>query len=153
MFDYQRPLSPMTLAQGLREYYAVHDNVTPPDQHRPEAAALFRSHDVGHVVFGTTTDLLDEARTDTWLLFGCDVGLVGYSRYFKLPEAKAAFDSVGWRTMVRDAWPLTKAMWNIWRRTRAMRKPWPWLPPEDVFARPLRDLREEWGIDVVTGPV
>ncbi|MBV1857400.1 MAG: hypothetical protein KUG77_03235 [Nannocystaceae bacterium] len=152
MFDYQQPRSSMTLAEGLEEYYAVHDNVTPPQQHRPEAAALFRYHDIGHVVFGTTTDLLDEARTDTWLLFGCDVGFLGYAGYFKLPEAKAAFDSVGWKTVAREAWPITKAMWNIWRRTRSMRKPWPWKPGDTALARPLVDLREEWGIEVVTGP-
>lgn len=151
MYDYQRATSTMTLADGLDEYYAVHDNVTPPGEHRPEAAALFRSHDIGHVVFGTTTDLIDEARTDTWIMFGCDVGLMGYSSYFKLPEAKAAFDSVGVPTMLRNAWPLTKVMWNTWRRARAMRKRWPWTPPAALHDRSLRDLRSEWGIAVTTG--
>lgn len=149
MFDYQQPETSMTLTEGLAEYYAVHDNVTPPTEHRPEAAELFQYHDIGHVVFGTTTDLLDEARTDTWLLFGCDVGFVGYSRYFKLPEAKAAFDMVGWREVLRGSWPLTKAMWGVWRRTRAMRKKWTWVPAESTFARSLKDIRDEWGIRVV----
>ncbi|MCR9163838.1 MAG: hypothetical protein ACE37F_01120 [Nannocystaceae bacterium] len=151
MYDYQPANSRMTLAEGLEEYYAVHDNVTPPSEHRPEAAALFRSHDIGHVVFGTTTDLLDEARTDTWILFGCDVGVLGYSSYFKLPEAKAAFDGVGWKTVLREAWPITKAMAGVWKRTRAMRKKWPWEPPQSAFERPLHSLRDEWGIRVVTG--
>lgn len=151
MFDYQRPQSPMTLRQGLDEYYAVHDNVTPPTEHRPEALALFRYHDIGHVVFGTSTDLMGEARTDTWLLFGCDVGFRGYARYLQLPEAKATFDTVGWGAVLRQGWPITRAMWDVWRRTRAMRKKWPWHPPEAALDRPLEELRGEWGIRVVTG--
>ena len=151
MFDYQQPNSSMTLTEGLEEYYAVHDNVTPPTEHRPEAVDLFRYHDIGHVVFGTTTDLMDEARTDTWLLFGCDVGFVGYSRYFELPEAKAAFATVGWGQVARESWPLTKAMWGVWRRTRSMRKKWTWKPPQFTFDRSLADIRDAWGIHVVTG--
>ncbi len=152
MFEYQHPHTSLTLRQGLDEYYAVHDNVTPPSEHRPEAAELFRGHDIGHVVFGTTTDLLDEARTDTWLLFGCDVGLLGYSRYFALPEAKAAFGTIGWQRVLADAWPLTQVMWNVWTRTRRMRKRWPWRVHEDVLERHLCSLRQEYGISVITGP-
>ena len=152
MYEYQQPQSLLTLRQGLQEYYAVHENVTPPTEHRPEAAALFRGHDMGHVVFGTTTNLLDEARTDTWFLFGCDVGFVGYSKYLTLPESKAAFATIGWGGVIRNAWPITKAMWNVWRRTKRMRKPWPWQPPQTLLDRPLVSLRHEFGIDVVTGP-
>lgn len=151
MFDYQRQDTAMTLAEGLAEYYAVHDNVTPPTSYKPEAADLFANHDVGHVVFGTTPTLIDEARTDTWLLFGCDVGFSGYVNYLKLPEAKAAFDLVGWGAVFRESWPMTKAMWNVWRRTRRMKKKWPWRASEPLRERPLVSLREEFGIDVVTG--
>ncbi|MEM6293498.1 MAG: hypothetical protein AAGA54_19655 [Myxococcota bacterium] len=153
MHDYQRPDTSMTLAEGLTEYYAVHDNVTPPTEHRPEAATLFANHDVGHVVFGTTTDLLDEARTDTWILFGCDVGFRGYAGYFELPEAKAAFASVGWGGVIASAWPLTRAMWDVWRRTKRMHKKWPWIAGEALHQRSLGSLREEWGIEAITGTV
>ncbi len=47
---------------------------------------------------------------------------------------------------------MTKATWNVWRRTKAIRKRWPWKPGGAGLARPLLDLREEWGIAVVTGP-
>lgn len=80
------------------------------------------------------------------------MGFRGYAGYFKLPEAKAAFDSLGWKEIALEAWPITKAMWNVWRRTKAMRKPWPWKPGDAALARPLADLREEWGIEVITGP-
>lgn len=150
MFDYQRQETAMTLAEGLAEYYAVHDNVTPPSEQRLEAADLFSNHDVGHVVFGTTTTLIDEARTDTWLLFGCDVGLTGYTGYLALPEAKAAFASIGWGAVLREGWPITRAMWNVWRRTRRMNKKWPWRASDALRARPLAALREEFGIDVIT---
>lgn len=149
MHAYQAHDSVMTLREGLAEYYDVHDNVTPPDEHSSRAAELFRYHDVGHVVFGTTTNLLDEARTDTWLMFGSDVGAWSYTKYLNQPEATAILKEVGYWKMIKQAGPLLGAMWDVWRRTRRMKQKWPWTEHAALMDRPLVDLRRVHGIEVV----
>lgn len=147
--EYQRPETDMTLREGLEEYYRVHENVTPPSAYDEGGAhELFRNHDVGHVVFGTTTTMEDEARTDTWLMYGCDVGFWGYMAYLKQPEATAILKEIGWAKLLGGLWPMTRAMFQTRRRARKMAKKWPWAQHDELMEQPLAELRREYGIQV-----
>ena len=67
---YQDQDSPLTLREGLDEYRAANPALVDPAASTDKGAAFFASHDACHVVFGTTTAILDEATTDLWTFFG-----------------------------------------------------------------------------------
>ena len=37
-----------------------------------------------------------------------------------------------------------------WRKIKLMTKKWPWLIPEDYFSRTIKDLRNEYNIEVLS---
>ncbi len=148
---YQEQDSELTLAQGLDEYYRVNEGrVSRPSTLPPESMALFRSHDMCHVIFGLDTTLEDEAVVDTRTLLSCDVGFSRYAEYLtRDKQAKAIFRQVGYFTVLlgtlRAVPRLARALIEKFRMT----KKWPWMPPESFKARTLADLRREYGIRVI----
>ena len=82
-FEYQRQDSAQTLAAGLNEYYRGHPCVIRPDAISPESAALFRRHDICHVIFGLDTTIVDEAMADLRTMLSTDVGVRRYVQYLR----------------------------------------------------------------------
>lgn len=147
---YQEEASRQTLSEALEEYYALNaDKVRRPEDLPPESAALFRSHDICHVVFGLTTSMLDETLVDVRSVLATDVGLSRYTAYLSAdPEAKAIFQALGWRrALALSIAVVPRAIRALAERLR-MRKPWPWSPPPAFLRRPLGDLRAEFRIRV-----
>jgi len=148
---YQAQDSQQTLAEGLAEYYAVNgERISPPPTLSPESRALFRSHDICHVIFGLDTTLADEGMADVRTLLSCDVGWRRYGRYMTSdPAAKAIFKELGY---VRAVWAtlmiIPRAARAVWE-ARRMAKRWPWAPPPNYFNRSLADLRREYGIRLI----
>jgi hypothetical protein len=143
--------SPQTLAEGLAEYYAANvGRVTPPESLPSESSALFRSHDVCHVVFGLDTTLADETLADTRTLLSCDVGARTYAAYLNSdPQVRAVFRETGWAAI---AWTMLRCLPRILRaafEALRMRKRWPWVPPDSYRGRSLADLRAEYGIRLI----
>ena len=148
---YQNQASTQTLAEGLAEYYARNaGRVTPPVELPLESAALFRSHDLCHVIFGLDTTLADETLADARKLLSCDVGWRRYAAYLATdPAAKALFKELGYAAA---AWATLRAAPRIARAVSEafrMRKRWPWTPPDAYLNRTLADLRTEYGLHVV----
>jgi hypothetical protein len=74
--DYQTQESDQTPAEALDEYYRANvGNVPPPGELPPESRALFRNHDLCHVIFGLGTTLDDEVMVDARTMLSCDVGI------------------------------------------------------------------------------
>jgi hypothetical protein len=151
MLRYQEQDSRLTLREGLDEYYGANVGVvTRPDDLPPESKALFRSHDMCHVIFGLGTSLSDEALADTRTLLSCDVGMRRYAVYLATDtQAKELFRALGygkalWITLVSVPRVLRAA-----REALRMPKRWPWQPPDAYQERTLADLRREYGIRVV----
>lgn len=148
---YQEQNSPLTLAQALDEYYRVNEStVSRPSTLPPESMALFRSHDICHVIFGLDTTLEDEAVADTRTLLSCDVGFSRYAQYLTSDrQAKAIFKQTGYFTVLLGtlrAMPrLVRALAEKFRMTKS----WPWTPPQSYMSRTLADLRREYGIRVI----
>lgn len=151
MLGYQEQDSSQTLREGLAEYYRANPGiVTRPADLPAESVALFRSHDMCHVIFGLNTSLGDEALADARTLFSCDVGVRRYARYMTTDNAaKAVFKELGY------AKALAITLRSLPRIVRAagaalqMRKRWPWNPPAGYLDRPLGALRREFGIRVL----
>ncbi|MFI4965886.1 MAG: hypothetical protein ACHP9T_11030 [Caulobacterales bacterium] len=148
---YRRQDSGQTLAQGLEEYYAANlGRVVRPRDLSPESVALFRSHDICHVIFGLDTTLEDEAVADTRTLFSCDVGFGRYAAYLTQDrQARAIFRETGY---AKSAWATVLAIPRICRaavEAWRMKTRWPWTPPQSFQARSLADLRREFRIRVI----
>ncbi|HEY8003750.1 MAG TPA: hypothetical protein VIE16_05945 [Phenylobacterium sp.] len=148
---YRRQDSGQTLAEGLDEYYAANLGVvTRPSDLPPESAALFRNHDICHVIFGLDTTIADEAMADSRTLMSCDVGMRRYLAYLAQDsQAKAVFKAAGYG---RTAWITLLTMPRICRAALEafrMRRRWPWTPPDSFQGRTLADLRREFGIRVI----
>jgi hypothetical protein len=148
---YQQQNSAQTLAEGLEEYYSANvARVTRPRDLAPESAALFRSHDLCHVIFGLDTTLADEAMADVRTLSSCDVGWRRYAKYMTGdPEAKAIFKDLGClRAIGITLFVIPRIVRALFEALR-MAKRWPWEPPAALQSRTLADLRREFGIRVV----
>jgi hypothetical protein len=147
---YQRQDSGQTLAEALWEYYAANQGrVSPPGDLPPESFALFRNHDICHVVFGLDTSLRDEVLVDARTLLSCDVGFTRYAAYLAHDQqARALFRELGY---VKGAWvtllAVPRIVRAIWEALRMPRR-WPWSPPESFQARRLDDLRHAFRIRV-----
>ena len=146
---YTRQDSPQTLRDGLAEYHACNPDLLDPGSMAPEAAALFEQHDAAHVVFGCDTTLRGETLIDTWTIFGSSIGLRGYLAYLKLPQVNQLFAQTGRLRilieLLRCAPDVVRVIW----RSRRMARAWPWREYPQHLDRPLRELREEFGIRVV----
>ena len=143
--EYQRQDSAITLAGGLEEYYAANrGRVVRPNDLPSESFALFRNHDICHVIFGLDTTLEDEAIADMRTLFSSDVGVRRYASYLAQDEqAQALFKELGY---LRSTWVTVKAIPRICRAAlEALRltKRWPWDAPVSFQNRTLADLRRE----------
>lgn len=148
---YQKQDSSLTLAEGLEEYYEANvGKVVRPRDLPSESAALFRSHDMCHIIFGLNTTLDDEVMVDTRTIFSCDVGFRRYSAYLTQDKhAKALFKELGY---FRSVWITVVAAPRIVRaliEALRIKKRWPWVPPESYLLRSLAELRHEFGIRLV----
>jgi hypothetical protein len=149
MAQYLRPDCPLTLREGLAEYYAENPALLAPSGLPPRAAELFRQHDAGHVVFGCDTSVRGEALIDAWTVLGTTAGLRGYLAYFDLPQVNRIFAETGWaRVALASLRCLPDLLRVVWR-SRRMRARWPWADYRAHLARPLVELRGEYGIRVV----
>lgn len=148
--SYQAPDSTMTLREGLAEYYRVNPGLSDPKNIRdPKSARYFRCHDTTHVIFGTSTTDLHEGVNDMWTFFAVDIRYVDYGiGFIATDESKAiakTFTIVGlWHAL----WGALSLTPELWRRTRRLKRRWPWDPPEDHLDRTLVDLRADYGIEV-----
>jgi len=148
---YQEQDSAQTLAEGLEEYYAANTGIaTRPRDLPPESVALFVGHDTGHVIFGLTTSLTDEAMADTRILLSTDAGFWRYSRYITADkQAKAIFKQVGYgKVAFYSLLALPRILRAVWEALRT-RKRWPWEPPPSFQTRSLAELRREYRIRIV----
>lgn len=148
---YQQQESEQTLEQALAEYYAHNGaRVTPPEDLPPESAALFRGHDLCHVIFGLDTTLADETLADTRAMLSCDVGLRRYVQYFSVgPQTKKIMAQIKFWPAVAAVLGAVPRILRAFYEAARTKKRWPWTPPQDHFQRTLADLRAEYAIRVI----
>ena len=148
---YQLPDASMTLREGLEEYYRVNPGLSDPAEITdPTSALYFRNHDSTHVVFGTHTGPLHEGINDLWTIMGVDIRFREYAGgFFATDESKTIAKQLDLGSILPLLWRSLRLWPEIRRRTRAMARKWPWTPPTPYLDRPLKDLREEFGIRVM----
>ena len=142
--DCEQPLS-----EALDDYFAEIPGLLNEENADDRVAALFRRHDIGHVVFGCDTTLNGEPLADTFCMFGTDVTLAEYAEYARIPETKQVFKDAGigpllWSSL-KSIPAVLRALWICWR----MPKKFPFWDNDVWLDVPLREIRREFGIRVV----
>lgn len=146
---YMRPDATMTLREGLEEYYTTIEGLITEENAPAEVAELFRFHDTCHVVFGCDTSLHGEALADTWSIFGSTVTLKTYQRYLQLTETQSVFKSMTMADIVSMLGETTTSMPVAFWRAMHMTHKWPFRDHEQYLDRSLKEIRDEFGIQVV----
>ena len=142
--------SVQTLRAGIEEYYARNPELLDPERMSPEAAALFRQHDAGHVVFGCDTSLRGETLIDTWTILGSTAGIKGYMEYFRHPQIYQIFEDVGYWHMTVEFLRCLPDICRILLRSRRMTMRWPWAGYPEYLDMPLVEIRTRFNIRVVS---
>ena len=147
MYAFQVPDSPLTLAEGLAEYYARTHGLKRGEALPAKARDFFRSHDVVHVVFGCDTSLAQEAVVKLSSLFGSTDAvsvMKGYLLYDSLDIYRRLPMGEVLETIVRAIVIVPRTLARCLRQTRR----WPWAGFEPYLDQPLSQIRSDFGIRV-----
>ena len=148
MLEYTRPSTTISLADGLREYYASSDHLATGRGMSDAAREFFRCHDTAHVVFGCSTELPDEGVVKMWSFFGTTAGFSLLSGY-RLPESKEIYETLSWGSMISTAVRMLRLVpVTIWRCYQMVER-WPWSEFDQYLDVPLAEIRGKYGIQVV----
>ena len=148
--NYQQQNTSITLQEGLDEYYQRNQNlISPGNCDSSEVTKLFQRHDIIHVLFGCSTSLHDETLADTWTIFGSTIKLREYFGYLNYSETTDILKQVKVSSMIRETLTAIPDVLKVIGRCRKMPKKWNWANYEAYLNHPLKDLREEYGIQVL----
>ena len=152
--SFQKQQCHLTLKQGLEDYHAFLKANGKKQLIDAPGSTVIRDHDATHVIFGLDTSLEEESLLDSWVFSGTEWKLKQLLAYNKLPELKdlnkAFWKDPGYLKLgmvVIRAIPLKL---KIWKRAKQMKKKWPFASPDYLLAKRICDLREEYGINILT---
>lgn len=150
MMNYQSRDSTATLEEGLQEYYGSREGLYDGRGPSESANRFFRCHDVAHVVFGCSPDLVDEGIVKLWSFFGTTAGL-SLMRDYRSPESKEIYETIGWSVVPGTAVRVLRVAPRVIYRCTQMHKRWPWDDYQPYLTVSLASIRDEYGIKIV-GP-
>ena len=153
---YQNQNSTQTLREAIEEYhrYLTHIGRQILTDDPEDLDPIWFYHDATHAIFGQDTTIEGEAALDFWVFFGTTFSWKLLKKYQQLPEIKdlsrAVVSELGITFIPKLYWRNKRVIWTVIRYTRRMKKKWPFELPLTLLDRRLIDLREEYGITVLT---
>jgi len=144
----------ITLGEGLEEYRAyLRANGKKQLIDKP-GSTIIRDHDATHVIFGLDTSIEQESMLDSWVFLGTKWKLKELLAYNKLPELKQLYKDFwhdpGYFKLIMTAIKLLPIKLKIRKRAKQMKKKWPFVSPDSLMNQRVCDLREEFGIEILT---
>ena len=144
----------ITLAEGLEEYRAyLRANGKKQLIDKP-GSTIIRDHDATHVIFGLDTSIEQESMLVSWVFLGTKWKLKELLAYNKLPELKQLYKDFwhdpGYFKLIMTAIKLLPIKLKIRKRAKQMKKKWPFVSPDSLMNQRVCDLREEFGIEILT---
>lgn len=144
----------ITLAEGLEEYRAYLQANGKKQLIDAPGSTIIRDHDATHVIFGLDTSLEQESMLDSWVFLGTKWKLKELLAYNKLPELKQLYKDFwrdpGYFRLLMVAIKLVPIKLKIRKRDKQMNKKWPFVSPDSLMDQRVCDLREEFGIKILT---
>ena len=154
MLEYQKQNFKLTLREGLECYCQSFPESKEILKDSPESGYLLRDHDCTHVIFGLDISIDQEAILDTWVLWGSSFKWKYLMSYAKLPQIKdlqkRLFNELGIKGFFSLYWNTIGINRKVFFRTRKMKKKWPFQMPEEYLDIKICDLREEFGIKILS---
>ena len=144
----------ITLAEGLEEYRAYLQANGKKQLLDAPGSTIIRDHDATHVIFGLDTSLEQESMLDSWVFLGTKWKLKELLAYNKLPELKQLYKDFwrdpGYFRLLMVAIKLVPIKLKIRKQAKQMNKKWPFVSPDSLMDQRVCDLREEFGIKILT---
>jgi hypothetical protein len=144
----------ITLAEGIEEYRAYLQVNGKKQLIDAPGSTIIRDHDATHVMFGLDTSIEQESMLDSWVFLGTKWKLKELLAYNKLPELKQLYKDFwrdpGYFKLLMVAIKLAPIKLKIRRRAKQMNKKWPFVSPDSLMDQKVCDLREEFGIKILT---
>lgn len=153
-FQYILQNSELTLRQGIAEYTAGYKHLNKNDG-ESESSRWFYCHDCTHVLFGTIPfQLRGETINDVWTLFGTDMTIKSYLKFFDFVDYDVVLKSYvrkynsKFRVYLKLISLLPICIIPMIRASK-MNEKWPWFEPEPYLDIPLWQLRQKFNIKVL----
>ena len=144
----------VTLAEGLEEYRAYLQANGKKQLVDEPGSTIIRDHDATHVIFGLDTSIEQESMLDTWVFLGTKWKLKELLAYNKLPELKQLYKDLwhdpGYFKLYMAVIKLVPTKLKIRKRAKQMNKKWPFVSPDHLMDQRICDLREEYGIKILS---
>ena len=144
----------ITLAEGLEEFRAYLQANGKKQLIDTPGSTIIRDHDATHVMFGLDTSIEQESMLDSWVVMGTSWKLKELLAYNKLPELKQLYKDFwhgpGYFKLIMTAIKLLPIKLKIRKRAKQMNKKWPFVSPDSLMNQRVCDLREGFGIKILT---
>lgn len=146
---YQAQHSPMSLSEGLAEYFRENPGLMDPAELPRDLAIGLHAHDVAHVVFGCDTTLVGEVTLARWSLLGITGSIRPYLTGLRRRETRGLFSDAFAQFRPSLLWRMIRAASLAIFRSLRMRERWPYEGYELYLDQPLGEIRKRFGIRVI----
>ena len=157
MLEFQKQNCQLTLEEGLKVYYEAFEDQGSILRGDTLPEFIF-GHDCSHVIFGLGLSLKEEAILDTYTIYGCKNSLKiifkAAGQIFKSKELlnlyKKLISEHGLIGLLRLVNSSKKSKKIARIKTKKMKKKWSYIVPKSYLSNQISDLRDEYGISVLT---
>ena len=157
MLEFQKQNCQLTLEEGLEIYYNAFEDQESILKGDTLPEFIF-GHDCTHVIFGLGLSLKEEAILDTYTIYGCKNSIKiifkAAGQIFKSKELLNLYKKlisehglIGLLKLVNSS-KKSKKIARI--KTKKMKKKWSYIVPKSYLSFKINDLRDEYGISVLT---
>ena len=157
MLEFQKQNCQLTLEEGLEIYYNAFEDQESILKGDTLPEFIF-GHDCTHVIFGLGLSLKEEAILDTYTIYGCKnsikIIIKAAGQIFKSKELLNLYKKlisehglIGLLKLVNSS-KKSKKIARI--KTKKMKKKWSYIVPKSYLSYKINDLRDEYGISVLT---
>ncbi len=156
MLAFKKQDCDLTLREGIEIYldYLRQNNKTVGIDETDDAYKVWQCHDSTHVIFGNGVTFEEEALNDFHNLILCSFKWKDYLAYFEDPwlkeHMKYLLKEVGIKKLLVSLFFITKSIVAVMKLRFKIKKKWPLKVPESYLERKICDLREEYGIQILT---
>ncbi len=157
MLEFQKQNCQLTLEEGLEIYYNAFEDQESILKGDTLPEFIF-GHDCTHVIFGLGLSLKEEAILDTYTIYGCKnsikIIIKAAGQIFKSKELLNLYKKlisehglIGLLKLVNSS-KKSKKIARI--KTKKMKKKWSYIVPKSYLSYKINDLRDEYGISILT---
>jgi ubiquinone biosynthesis protein Coq4 len=150
MFQFEHPEATITLQQGLDELnaqYAKGQNIN--QQVSEKGQIVLTAHDCTHVLFGCDISYKGEALIQAWTLWGTTNTMQQMKELVGDEHLKIARQYANFANLMGTISALPQ-IFKVYFHCRAMTRRYPFLEFEKYMNLPLNEIREQFGIKIVS---